>query len=623
MAQFVPSDESLEGLYLGEAYSPYARRDFPSRVLWGDSHLHTALSADAGLFGNTLGIDEAYRFARGEEVTSATGLPVRLARPLDWLAVTDHSDAMGFATDLFAGAPTILSNEQSRAWYEAFQEGGNAAADAAKDLIANFAQGTLDADLLAAYSPGAPVYDGVWQSVVDAAERYNDPGVFTAFIGYEWTSLVAGNNLHRNVILRDGARRAEQVVPMVTQGPTGSTDPLDLYAWLDNYESLTGGQALAIAHNGNLSNGLMFPVDTQYTGREIDERYAIERNRWEPLYEVTQIKGDGETHPVLSPDDEFADYETWDAGNLDLSEAKTEEMLPREYARAALKQGLAFEEELGANPYKFGMIGSTDSHTSLSTADEDNYWGKAASAEPSLTRMVHPFTETEVGIFPGWSLVASGYTGVWATENTREAIWDAMARKEVYATTGPRMMVRLFGGWDFTEADLRGRQPAFRGYADGVPMGGDLRPAPEGAEAPTLMVYALRDPIGANLDRIQIVKGWRTADGTLEEQIYDVAWSSEREPDADGILPRVGDTVDLEAASWTNTIGAAELAAVWTDPDFDPTARAFYYARVLEIPTPRWVAYDAVRLGAEIPAEALTTGQERAYTSPIWYAPAD
>jgi hypothetical protein len=621
MAQFVPSEESLEGLYRGEAYSPYARRDFPSRVLWGDTHLHTALSADAGLFGNTLGLDEAYRFARGEEVTSSTGLPVRLARALDWLVIADHSDMMGFATDLFAGAPAIVSTEQGRGWYQALQEGGTAASDAALNLITNFAQGTLDQSLVEAYSPGAAAYNSVWQDVIDAAERYDEPGVFTAFIGYEWTSLVEGNNLHRNVILRDGARRAEQVVPMVTQAPIGSTDPLDLYAWLDNYESLTGGQALAIAHNGNLSNGLMFPVDTQYTGREIDERYATERNRWEPLYEVTQIKGDGETHPVLSPDDEFADYETWDAGNLDLSEAKTEEMLPREYARAALKQGLAFEEELGANPYKFGMIGSTDSHTSLSTADEDNYWGKAASAEPSLTRMVHPFTETEVGIFPGWSLVASGYTGVWATENTREAIWDAMARKEVYATTGPRMLVRFFGGWDFTEADLRGRQPAFRGYADGVPMGGDLRPAPEGAEAPTLMVYALRDPIGANLDRIQIVKGWRAPDGTLEERVYDVAWSDAREPGADGNLPPVGDTVDLEAASWTNTIGAAELAAVWTDPDFDPTARAFYYARVLEIPTPRWVVYDAVRLGAEIPAEATTTGQERAYTSPVWYTP--
>jgi hypothetical protein len=621
IAQFVPSEESLEGLYTGETYSPYARRAFPDRVLWGETHLHTALSPDAGLFGNTLGLDEAWRFARGEEVTSATGLPVRLGRPLDFMALTDHSDMMGFATDLFAGAPAIVETEQGRGWFAALQEGGQASADAALDLITNFAQGTVEPALVEAYSPGSAAYDDVWRSVIDAAERYNEPGVFTAFIAYEWTSLVAGNNLHRNVILRDGARRAEQVSPMVTLLPVGSTDPLDLYAWLDAYETETGGTALAIAHNGNLSNGLMFPVDAQYTGREIDERYVGERNRWEPLYEVTQIKGDGETHPALSPDDPFADYETWDAGNLDLSAAKTTEMLPREYAREALKQGMLLEERLGTNPYKFGVVGSTDSHTSLSTAEEDNYFGKAASAEPSLTRMTHPFTETENGIFPGWSLVASGLAAVWAEENTRESIFDAMARKETYATTGPRMMVRLFGGWDFTEDDLRGRQPAFAGYRRGVPMGGDLRPAPDGAEAPVFMVYALRDPVGANLDRIQIVKGWTTPGGEAREQVFDVAWSGDREPGADGAVGPVGDTVDLEAASYRNTIGAPELAAVWTDPEFDPAQRAFYYARVLEIPTPRWVAYDALRLGAEIPADATTVGQERAYTSPIWYTP--
>ncbi|MCU9847834.1 DUF3604 domain-containing protein [Defluviimonas sp. WL0024] len=621
-AQFVPSAESLEGLYPGKTYSPYAKRPFPSRVFWGESHLHTALSPDAGLFGNTLGLDEAYRFARGEEVTSATGLPVRLARPLDWMAVADHSDMMGFAPDLFGGAPAIVDTEQGRRWFEGLQQGGEAASSAALDLITTFAQAKLDPKLLAAYSPGSSAYNAIWEDVIEAAERYNDPGVFTTFIAYEWTSLVKGNNLHRNVILRDGARRAEQVVPMVTQEPFGSTDPLDLYAWLETYEAKTGGRALAIAHNGNLSNGLMFPIDAQYTGAAVDENYVTLRDKWEPLYEVTQIKGDGETHPVLSPTDEFADFETWDAGNLDLSEAKTDAMLRTEYAREALKQGLALEEKLGTNPYKFGMVGSTDSHTSLATADEDNYFGKATSAEPSPKRMSHAFAESDKGVFPGWSLSASGYAGVWATENTREAIWDAMARKEVYATTGPRMMVRFFGGWDFTETDLRSRQPAFRGYGDGVPMGGDLKPAPDGAGAPTFMVYALRDPIGANLDRIQIVKGWHAADGTLNEKVYDVAWSDGREPGDDGKLPPVGNTVDLEAASWTNTIGAAELGTVWTDPEFDPSQRAFYYARVIEIPTPRWVVYDAVRFGVEIPEDATTTLQERAYTSPIWYTPA-
>ncbi len=620
-AQFVPSEESLQGLYPGATYSPFAQRSFPSRVFWGDSHLHTALSADAGLFGNTLGVDEAWRFARGEEVTSASGLPVKLGRPLDWMALTDHSDLMGFATDLAAGNPAILESEQGARWAAAFKEGGEASANAALDAITNFAQGTVDPILLEAYSPGSTVYASVWQEVIDAAERYNDPGTFTAFIGYEWTSLVAGNNLHRNVILRDGARRAEQVVPMVTQPPIGSADPLELYKWMENYEAETGGRALALAHNGNLSNGIMFPVDAQYTGRAIDAFYVEQRAKWEPLYEITQIKGDGETHPVLSPDDEFADYETWDVGNLDLTEGKTDDMLSGEYAREALKQGLGLEAAFGTNPYKFGFSGATDSHTSLATAEEDNYFGKATNAEPSLTRVTHPFTETEIGIFPGWSLVASGYTGVWATENTREAIWDAMMRKEVYATTGPRIMVRFFGGWDFDDNDLRSRAPAFAGYEKGVPMGDDLRRAPSGAEAPSFMVYALRDPIGANLDRIQIVKGLRAADGTLEEKVYDVAWSDGREPGSDGKLPPVGNTVDIEAANWTNTIGASELATVWTDPDFDPSEQAFYYARVIEIPTPRWVLYDKVRLGAEIPEDAILTGQERAYTSPIWYTP--
>lgn len=620
-AQFMPSRESLQGLYPGKTYSPYAQRNFPSNLYWGETHLHTALSPDAGLFGNTLGLDEAWKFARGEEVVSSTGLPVKLSRPLDFMALTDHSDMMGFATDLFAGAPAILDSAQGRGWFAAMQQGGETSAEAAIDLITNFAQGKIDPALVKAYSPGAPAYDSVWQSVIDAAERYNEPGRFTAFIAYEWTSLVNGSNLHRNVILRDDASHAEQVVPMVTQPPIGSTDPLDLYAWLENYESRTGGKALAIAHNGNLSNGLMFPVDAQYTGRQIDETYALSRNRWEPLYEVTQIKGDGETHPKLSPEDEFADYETWDAGNLDLSEAKTDEMLSGEYAREALKQGMALEQKLGTNPYKFGMIGSTDSHTSLSTAEEDNYFGKAASNEPSLNRMSHPFTETEHGIFPGWSLSASGYAGVWATENTREALWDAMKRKETYATTGPRIMVRFFGGWEFSDDDLRTRNPAFPGYEKGVPMGGDMRPAPADAAAPSFLAYALRDPIGANLDRIQIVKGWTTAEGALREKVYDVAWSGDRTPGEDGKLPPVGDTVDLEAASWSNTIGAAELGTVWTDPEFDPSQQAFYYLRVLEIPTPRWVVYDAVRLGAEIPEDAVVKGQERAYTSPIWYAP--
>jgi hypothetical protein len=620
VAQFTPSKESLSNLYPGEAYSPYAQRAFPSRPLWGDTHLHTSMSVDAGLFGARLGLDDAYKFARGEEVVSSSGQPVKLARPLDWLVIADHSDAMGLVTDLANANPKVTKYKQGKRWSDGMRAGGQTAVDTALDLITNFSQGNIDPDLLADYSPGSKGYESTWQKVVKTAEAYNDPGDFTALIGFEWTSLVKGNNLHRNVIFRDGAEKAGQVVPMTTQAPVGSTDPLDLYKWLENYEAKTGGSALALAHNGNLSNGLMFPIDAQYTGRKIDDAYVQQRAKWEPMYEVTQIKGDGEAHPFLSPDDDFADYETWDAGNLDLTEAKTDVMLAGEYAREALKNGLMLEEKFGTNPYKFGMVGSTDSHTGLSTAEEDNFFGKHSGSEPSPERMLHPFTKTDKGEFKGWQTVASGLAAVWAMDNTRESIFDAMARKEVYATTGSRMFVRFFGGWNYSENDLKSRQPAFTGYEKGVPMGGDL-PDGNDASTPSFMVYALKDPIGGNLDRIQIVKGWLDSDGETHEKVYNVAWSDGRQPDADGNLPPVGNTVDLKNANWTNTIGAAELGTVWSDPDFDPDQRAFYYARVIEIPTPRWIVYDAFRYGVEIPEGAKTIHQERAYTSPIWYTP--
>ena len=615
-----PAPEDFESLYPGKAYSPWAKRSFPSQVYWGETHLHTGLSLDAGLFGNTTGHDEAYRLARGEEVTSSTGLPVKLSRPLDFLVITDHSDMMGIASDIQNGAPNIMAIPQARAWAEGFAKGGQAAGEAAFDLITNFSQMTLSEELLEQYSPGSAVYDSVWEKIIDAAEKYNEPGRFTAFIGFEWTSVPKGFNLHRNVILRDGGHKASQVVPMVTQAPVGSTDPLDLYKWLADYEAKTGGKALALAHNGNLSNGWMFPVDKTYHGGRVNKEYVALRARWEPLYEVTQIKGDGETHAYLSPDDEFADYETWDVGNLDLTELKTDDMLAREYAREALKQGLALEKKLGTNPYKFGLVGATDAHTSLAAVEEDNFFGKSVTTEPSATRIEHPFVKSALGVIEGDMIAASGYQGVWATENTREALFDAMMRKETYGTTGSRMLVRFFGGWNFVDDDLRSRQPAFIGYEKGVPMGGDLTAGPDGA-APTFMVIALRDPIGANLDRVQVVKGWMDDRGRLHEKVYDVAWSGDRQPGADGKLPPVGNTVDIEAANYTNTIGASELATIWTDPDFDADESAFYYVRVLEIPTPRWVLYDKVRLGAKIPKRAEVVTQERAYTSPIWYTP--
>ncbi|MCW3784782.1 DUF3604 domain-containing protein [Defluviimonas salinarum] len=472
-----------------------------------------------------------------------------------------------------------------------------------------------------AVESGSKPFRSVWQRQIAAAEEANDPGAFTAFIGYEWTSLIQGGNMHRVVIYRDGGGKASMVDPFTTEPPAGSINPRDLWTWMANYEDLTRGDVLALAHNGNLSNGIMFPEDAQYDGTALDEDYVRTRALWEPMYEATQIKGDGEAHPFLSPNDEFADYETWDKGNLNMSELKTDDMLAGEYAREALKTGLKLEARLGTNPYKFGMVGSTDSHTSLATAQEDNFFGKHSGTEPSPGRPGHVVGQFGDVVILGWEQAASGLAAVWAAENTREAIFDAMERKEVYATTGSRIGVRFFGGWGYTDEDLTSRSPAFAGYGKGVPMGGDLPAAPESAAAPTFMVFALKDPIGGNLDRIQIVKGWMTADGATEEKVYDVAWGGDRVPGEDGKLPPVGSTVDVARASWTNTIGAAELGTVWTDPDFDPAERAFYYARVIEIPTPRWTAYDAFRMGSEVPEESPMETQERAYTSPIWYTP--
>ena len=598
-------------------YSPYAGRNFPTRPFFGDTHLHTGFSFDAGAFGARLNPRDAYRFARGEEIASSTGQQVKLARPLDFLVVADHSDNMGFFLDLLAGKPSVLADPMGRKWYDMIQ--GGKGAQAAIEIITSFSQGTYPKALM--YLPGTSAYRSAWSETIKAAEAANEPGRFTTFIGYEWTSNTGGNNLHRNVIFRDGADKASRVEPYTTLKPLGSDNPRDLWKWMQTYEEKTGGRVLAIAHNGNLSNGLMFPTIESFTGRPIDRAYAESRGRWEPLYEATQMKGDSEAHPFLSPNDEFADYETWDKGNLDLSAPKQKSMLEFEYARSALKNGLKHEQRLGVNPYKFGLIGSTDSHTGLATADEDNFFGKTSAHEPNAERVQHPFIKVPGGVIMGWEMTASGYAAVWATENTREAIWDAMERRETYATTGPRMIVRLFGGFDFEPADAHTRSPAIAGYTKGVPMGGDLRDAPTG-KAPTFLVAALKDPIGANLDRIQIVKGWLDAKEEVHEKVYDVVWSGNRKLGANGKLPLVGNTVDVANATWTNTIGATELITVWKDPAFDPKQRAFYYARVLEIPTPRWTAYDAKYFGLKnLDPKIPMTTQDRAYTSPIWYTP--
>jgi hypothetical protein len=599
-------------------YSPYVGRNYPTRPLFGDTHLHTMYSFDAGAFGCRLGPKDAYRFAKGEEVVATMGERVRLSRPLDFLVVTDHSDNLGFFSQLLAGNPKILADPQGRKWYNMIQDGKGA--DAAVEMIIAFSQDKFPKALLSL--PGSDGFRNAWRDIIGAADHANDPGRFTTFIGYEWTSNTGGNNLHRNVIFRDDGTRARQVEPLTTLKPLGSDNPRDLWKWMAAYEEKTGGRMMAIAHNGNLSNGRMFPIIESFTGKAVDREYCEQRARWEHLYEATQIKGDGEAHPFLSATDEFAAFERWDKGNLDLSELKKNEMLAYEYARSALKNGLKLEKELGVNPYKFGMIGSTDSHTGLSTADQDNFFGKASNSEPSPERVKHAFTKIGDRAFMNWETVASGYAAVWATDNTREAIFDAMERRETYATTGPRMGVRFFGGWDFEDKDAKNRMPATIGYAKGVPMGGGLGSAPEG-KAPTFLVGSLKDPIGANLDRIQIIKGWLDAKGDLHEKVYDVVWSGDRKPDPKtGKLPAVGNTVDVAEATWTNTIGAPELITVWKDPDFDPSLRAFYYARVIEIPTPRWTAYDAKRFKIKLDPKIPTITQERAYTSPIWYTPA-
>jgi len=605
-------------------FSPYAGRNFPTRVLWGDTHLHTGMSMDAGAFGARLGPEDAHRFARGEELRSSTGLRVKLSRPLDFLVVADHSDNMGFFPRLYAGDPEMLADPTGKKWYDMVQEGGQKGVEAAVEIIVAFSQGTFPEAL--ASLPGSSAYRSAWEETIEAAEKYNDPGTYTAFIGYEWTSNTGGNNLHRVVIYRDDGVRAGVMEPYTTLKPLGSDNPRDLWKWMNEYEERTGGQILAIPHNGNLSNGIMFPIIDTFTGRSFDRAYAETRAKWEPLYEATQIKGDGETHPFLSPNDELADYETWDQGNLDLSVEKNNDMLQHEYARRALQIGLQLQRELGVNPYKFGMIGSTDSHTGLATAAEENFFGKHSGVEPSPERWKHPMAEAPSGKkYESWSMVASGLAAVWAKENTRESIFDAMMRKETYATTGCRMWVRFFGGWEFEPEDAMHRLPADIGYMKGVPMGADLPPAPKGKTAPTFLVAALKDPLSGNLDRIQIVKGWLDSGGERHEKVYNAVWgdAETRKVDSDGKLPTVGNTVDVEEATWTNTIGDPELITVWTDPDFDPSLPAVYYARVIEIPTPRWTAYEAKRFGITLPDEVPMITQERAYTSPIWYTPQD
>ncbi|MBT8352891.1 MAG: DUF3604 domain-containing protein [Desulfofustis sp.] len=602
-----------------KVYSPYVERtlrnrNFSEGVYWGDTHLHTRYSSDAGMIGNTLGPDEAYRFAKGDQVTSSTGQPTKLIRPLDYLVVSDHAEALGLAPFIAEGNPDLLATENGKRWYDMVNAGEGY--EAFREWGAYMFKGDP------IKSP--EMQRTVWDRQIEAADRHNEPGVFTALIGYEWTSLnteESPSNLHRVVIFKDNADKAGEVVPFSAYD---SQDPEDLWDWMQSYEDTTGGRVLAIPHNGNLSNGLMFATE-RLNGEPLTKEYAETRMKWEPLYEVTQIKGDGEAHPFLSPNDEWADYGTWDKGDIAGVKPKQDEMLKYEYARTALQIGLQQESSLGVNPFKFGMIGSTDAHTSLASTREENYWGKFAGTEPGADRYEHyvikAFSGDESLSTFAWEELASGLAAVWARENTREAIFEAMQKKETYATTGTRITLRFFGGWNYGADDVFRPDAVEIGYNMGVPMGGDLPKPPEGKSAPVFMVGAMKDPWSGNLDRIQIVKGWIDANGERQERIYDVVCADRGINDKGSCEKPIGSTVDEANATYLNNIGDAELRTVWTDPDFDADRPAVYYARVLEIPTPTWQAYDAQYYGTKMPDQVPLSHQERAYTSPIWYTP--
>ena len=613
-AQDVPrlSEEKFKNLKSVD-YSPYPQQKFSNKVYFGETHLHTSFSTDAGMVGNILGPEEAFRIARGEPFVSSMGVPGQLSRPFDFVVVTDHSENLGLAPAIARSDPLLLASPWGKEIHDLVKAGKPM--EAFDMFVAQIMKGedALEGDeMLRTY----------WNMETAAAEKYNEPGLFTALIGYEWSSAPGGANLHRNVIFRDDKEMADTILPFSSYD---SVDPEDLWEFLDDYEKNTGGKVLAIAHNGNLSDGLMFDDVTLTTKKPLDRNYAERRMRWEPIYEVTQIKGDGETLPALSPNDEFADYYTWEPASFSAL-TTTPEMLPKEYAREALKRGLAFEESIGVNPFKFGMIGSTDAHTSIPATEEDSFFGKISPAEPSgdplryeeiVNGRPNPDPEVKTRLYES---MAGGLTAIWARENTREALWDAMKRKEVFATTGTRLRVRVFGGWDLVESDLTRSNFAEHGYDHGVPMGGDLTNAPDG-KAPTMLIRVLRDIDGANLDRVQIIKGWLDRDGKTHERIYDVACAGGREIKNRRCERPVGNTVNIAQASYTNSIGEPFLSTAWTDPDFDAKQRAFYYVRVLEIPTPTWLAFDVKYFKVDLPDDALMEGQERAYTSPIWYTP--
>tara|TARA_B110000902_G_scaffold199233_1_gene226151 strand:- start:12 stop:1904 length:1893 start_codon:yes stop_codon:yes gene_type:complete len=602
-----------------------------TQVYFGDTHLHTSYSFDAFLNNNhSADPDTAYRWAKGQPVIHPYNRArVQIQTPLDFLVVSDHAEMLGVMkavrndSDLFADLGLWASLKR---WYAMRLMNDAIDTDTGLEFFGRFlpvsvqAEGHVDPVLdpsnnigdVAIFGDTTAVGTAAWNDIVASAERHNDPGTFTSLIGWEWSSIPTGANLHRIVISPDGAEKSNQYLPF---GSNQSQYPEDLWTWLGETQKRTGARFIAIPHNSNISKGYMFDTTT-LRGEEITADYATRRIAWEPIAEITQIKGDSETRSNLSPEDEFADFENYEHyiqnGPVNYVGSAAD------YIRPALKRGLAIEQKVGVNPYKFGLIGSTDAHSGLSSSEENNFWGKMATDSTPETK-ARPGMKVEDR--DGWNMSASGVAAVWAAENTREAIYAAFKRKEVYATTGPRMRVQMFAGWSFPDGAVEADDFAAIGYSNGVPMGSDLAATGRSDQAPSFLLRAVKDPMEANLDRAQIVKGWVDASGVEHEQIYNVAWSGERQLDAGGRLPAVGNTVDLDSARYSNSIGQAEFALKWTDPDFDPQHSAFYYARILQIPTPRNALFDARALGLDKPPKGPSTIQERAYTSPIWYQP--
>ena len=577
---------------------------------FGEEHIHTSWSVDAWLMGNRItGPDEALKYAQGQTIKHPMGYDIKIDTPMDFMGVTDHSEYVGVTKA--ANTPGSLVSKIPEAQPLILQDPNNQA-DVQKTFtyLVNLMAGAPVKALMAPAVAGS-----IWKENVQIADQNNHPGKFTAFCSYEWTSMPNYRNLHRNIFFRDCAK-----VPEMPYSALDSTHPEDLWNWMDAQRK-AGNDLLAISHNANLSDGWMYPVDLDSFGRPIDAAWAASRDRNERLVEIKQIKGASETHPLLSPNDEFASYELFQGGLLGQKpDGGRIDHIQGSFGRQALKDGITMQDVRGYNPYKFGMAGGSDSHNTGSPYRQDNFYGGHAQIDGTLDRRfagVLAFGTLDVRYEnPG------GLTGVWAEENTRGSLFDAMYRKETFGVSGPHIKVRFFGGWGYNKDILKAKDWVHQSYANGVPMGADLQAMPSGkGVAPTFVVWAVKDPTSANLDRIQVIKGW-TKNGQSFEKIYDVVWSGDRKADKwTGRVPAIKSTVDLEKATYTNDVGSTELSTVWTDPEFDASLHAFYYARVLEIPTPRWTLIQAVKAGLTPPNVVPLTGQERAWTSPIWYTP--